>query len=149
MTRLLDRSWRASPNAPVLFNGLTAPASVDWKAGVTHRLRFINITANDVEEVTLARDSSVQDWHLFAKTAPRCRRTAAAQPARLRMVLGDVRLRLHTYCTERSHAACGGAGRAGMSGRSGCRSECDRRSTIAVTKCKLSIPEGDVPCANA
>jgi len=80
----------ASPNAPVLFNGVTAPASVDWKAGVTHRLRFINITANDVEEVTLARDSSVQDWRLFAKDgAEVSAERAAAQPARLRMGPGE------------------------------------------------------------
>jgi FtsP/CotA-like multicopper oxidase with cupredoxin domain len=80
----------ASVDAPVLFNGVTAPASVDWKAGVVHRLRFINITANDVEEATLTRDSTVQEWRLFAKDgAEVAAEQATAQPARLRMGPGE------------------------------------------------------------
>ncbi len=80
----------ASDDAPVLFNGVTAPTSVDWKAGVLHRLRFINITANDVEEVTLARDSTLQEWRLFAKDgAEVAAAQATVRPARVRMGPGE------------------------------------------------------------
>ncbi|MGH7546595.1 MAG: multicopper oxidase domain-containing protein [Gemmatimonadales bacterium] len=53
--------------APPLLNGSTAPGPLDWKVGATYRLRFINITPNDVEHIALLRDSTVQAWRAFAK----------------------------------------------------------------------------------
>ena len=78
------------PDAPVLLNGTTAPQPLHWTVGVTYRLRFINITANDVEEVALSRDSTVQQWRLFAKDgADLPSEQAVAQLSRLRMGPGE------------------------------------------------------------
>lgn len=78
------------PNAPVLLNGTTNPEPLSWTVGVTYRLRFINITANDVEEVTLARDSTVQQWRPFAKDgADLPPLQAVARPSRVRMGPGE------------------------------------------------------------
>ena len=79
-----------SPDAPALLNGTTTPEPLDWKVGVTYRLRFINITANDIEEVTLSRDSTVQQWHPFAKDGAELPpQQAIARPAHLRMGPGE------------------------------------------------------------
>jgi FtsP/CotA-like multicopper oxidase with cupredoxin domain len=80
----------ASAEAPVLLNGTTTPAPMEWSVGTTHRLRFINITANDVEEVTLLRDSTVQQWRPFAKDgAEVAGAQATPRPARVRMGPGE------------------------------------------------------------
>ncbi len=80
----------ADSAAPALWNGTTTPAPLDWKGGVTHRLRFINITANDVEDVTLSQDSTVLAWRPFAKDGAEVpAQQAAPRPARLRMGPGE------------------------------------------------------------
>jgi FtsP/CotA-like multicopper oxidase with cupredoxin domain len=80
----------AGPDAPALLNGALTPAPMEWSAGTTHRLRFIDINPNDPVEVTLLRDSTVQEWRLFAKDGAE---VAAAQagprPARLTMGPGE------------------------------------------------------------
>ena len=53
--------------APALLNGTTNPPPLEWRVGVTYRLRFINITANDTEEIALSRDSTLIQWRPFAK----------------------------------------------------------------------------------
>jgi FtsP/CotA-like multicopper oxidase with cupredoxin domain len=79
-----------SPGAPVLLNGTTAPQPLNWTVGVTYRMRFINITANDVEEVVLSRDSTVQQWHPFAKDGAELpSEQAVARPSSLRMGPGE------------------------------------------------------------
>src|SRR5262249_48179423 len=80
----------ASPDAPALLNGQTSAAPMEWSAGTTQRLRFINITANDLEEVTLLQDSTVQEWRLFAKDGAEVSpEQATLRPARLRMGPGE------------------------------------------------------------
>ena len=76
--------------APVLLNGTTSPAALDWQVGVTYRLRFINITANDLEDLALSRDSVAVQWQPFAKdgaTIPEPQ--ALARPARQRLGPGE------------------------------------------------------------
>ena len=53
-------------DAPVVINGDAAPL-FDWKAGVRHRLRFINITPNDTVSVGLRSASEPIVWRLLAK----------------------------------------------------------------------------------
>jgi FtsP/CotA-like multicopper oxidase with cupredoxin domain len=86
---LIGRSG-PSQDAPALLNGTATPGALEWKAGVTYRLRFINITPNDVEEVTFTRDSSVVQWRPFAKDGAEVpSQQATARPARLRMGPGE------------------------------------------------------------
>ena len=78
------------PNASVLLNGTSKPDSLRWKAGVTYRLRFINITANDVEDVALSRDTSTVQWRGFAKDGAELPASQVGlRPARLRMGPGE------------------------------------------------------------
>jgi FtsP/CotA-like multicopper oxidase with cupredoxin domain len=79
-----------SQDAPVLLNGTTTPEPLSWTTGVTYRMRFINITANDVEEVTLTRDSIVQQWRPFAKDgADLPPEQAVGRPSRVSMGPGE------------------------------------------------------------
>jgi len=55
------------PEAPVLLNGGTGAAPLDWKVGTTYRLRLINITPSDRERIALMADSALQVWRAFAK----------------------------------------------------------------------------------
>lgn len=78
------------PDAPALLNGSRDPGALEWKVGVTYRLRFINITPNDVEEVSFRRDSSLLQWRPFAKDgAEIAAQQATSRPARLRMGPGE------------------------------------------------------------
>ncbi|HXE84225.1 MAG TPA: multicopper oxidase domain-containing protein [Gemmatimonadales bacterium] len=80
----------AAPSAAVLLNGAPAATAVEWRAGTTHRLRFINITPNDAADVTLLRDSTAQHWRLFAKDgADVAPAQTADRPARVTMGPGE------------------------------------------------------------
>jgi FtsP/CotA-like multicopper oxidase with cupredoxin domain len=78
------------PDAPPLLNGRTEWRPLDWKVGTTYRLRFINITPGDVEQITLLRDSTAQAWRPFAKDgAELAAQPAILRPAWLRMGPGE------------------------------------------------------------
>src|SRR5262249_29945861 len=80
----------ATPDAPALLNGGATAAPMAWQVGTTHRLRLINITANDVEDVALVQDSTVQQWRLFAKDGAEVPEAqATVRPARLTMGPGE------------------------------------------------------------
>jgi FtsP/CotA-like multicopper oxidase with cupredoxin domain len=80
----------AAPSAAVLLNGASAATPVEWRAGTTHRLRFINITPNDAADVTLLRDSTAQHWRPFAKDgADVAPAQMADRPARVTMGPGE------------------------------------------------------------
>ena len=53
--------------ARVELNGSTSPPPLELRAGLTHRLRVINITAEALTEVSLHRDHSVTEWRRVAK----------------------------------------------------------------------------------
>ncbi len=56
--------------AKVLINGSLSPAPLDWKVGVTYRLRFINIHAARASlRGSLVADSSLATWRAVAKDA--------------------------------------------------------------------------------
>jgi FtsP/CotA-like multicopper oxidase with cupredoxin domain len=51
-----------------ILNGSSSPEFV-WKAGARHRLRFVNITPNDVYVVSLARAETPVEWQPLTKDA--------------------------------------------------------------------------------
>ena len=55
-----------SLDARVVINGVEAPA-FDWKAGVRHRLRLINITPNDTVVISLRSSAQAPAWRLVSK----------------------------------------------------------------------------------
>ena len=69
----------ALPDAstPVVLNGERAPRHV-WAAGTRHRVRLMNITADDILEVTLRRAAAAGEWTPVAKDG-------AALPAALQV----------------------------------------------------------------
>jgi FtsP/CotA-like multicopper oxidase with cupredoxin domain len=61
-------SESAAEERAVLVNGALAPGPLTFRAGVSHRLRFINITtARPGLRVELRRDSALSEWRLLAK----------------------------------------------------------------------------------
>ena len=83
---------RAGPggDAPALLNGTRDPGALEWKVGVTYRLRLINITPSDDAAVAFMRDSTVLQWRPFAKDgADIPAQQATSRPARLRMGPGE------------------------------------------------------------
>ncbi len=74
---------------PVVLNGVPAPRLV-WAAGTTHRLRLINITADDIFEVTLRGARVSPDWTPAGKDGaalPAPQRVPA--PARQMIAVGE------------------------------------------------------------
>jgi FtsP/CotA-like multicopper oxidase with cupredoxin domain len=59
-----------SEDAPAVLNGELAPA-FSWKAGVRHRIRFVNITPDDVFVVSLAAGESPVTWRPVTKDGAR------------------------------------------------------------------------------
>jgi FtsP/CotA-like multicopper oxidase with cupredoxin domain len=53
--------------AHAVINGMTSPAPVDLRAGVPHRLRFINISPLESHTVQLLSGTTVQTWRALAK----------------------------------------------------------------------------------
>ena len=54
-------------DAPPMVNGSPTPPPLDLDAGVTYRLRLINITADDVKRVALLADTTAQQWRPLGK----------------------------------------------------------------------------------
>ena len=54
------------PGAPVVINNAQAPEHV-WKAGASHRLRVINITPDDIVQVTLRSADGPVTWKPLTK----------------------------------------------------------------------------------
>ncbi|HEX6628248.1 MAG TPA: multicopper oxidase domain-containing protein [Gemmatimonadaceae bacterium] len=53
--------------AHAVINGTTNPAPVDLRAGVPHRLRFINISPLETHTVQLVSGNTIQKWRALAK----------------------------------------------------------------------------------
>lgn len=71
------------------INGSTRPAARTLKAGVTYRLRLINLMFASPERVELvASDSSISTWRLISKDGAAVT-GANAQPARVRVGVGE------------------------------------------------------------
>ena len=72
-------------------NGVPAAFPRTWKAGVTHRLRFVSMTLDPGTDVTLLRaDGTVADWVPLAKdAAPVPPDVHVAAPARLHINPGE------------------------------------------------------------
>jgi FtsP/CotA-like multicopper oxidase with cupredoxin domain len=65
---LITTPRNAVDNAKVLINGSLSPAPLDWRVGVTYRLRFINIHAVRAGlRGSLVSDSSLTTWRAVAK----------------------------------------------------------------------------------
>ncbi len=87
----LDGLYRPPPAEPLVVNGDTQPRPLDLKAGVAHRLRFINITADNVAlTVQLLSGFDPHRWMLVAKdgaeTPPAQR---SERPARQLVAVGE------------------------------------------------------------
>ena len=65
---LITAPRNAADNGKVLINGSLSPAPLDWRVGVTYRLRFINIHAARAGlRGSLVSDSSLTTWRAVAK----------------------------------------------------------------------------------
>jgi len=65
---LITAPRNAVDNGKVLINGSLSPAPLDWRVGVTYRLRFINIHAARAGlRGSLVSDSSLTTWRAVAK----------------------------------------------------------------------------------
>ena len=93
----------ADQRRTVLLNGRLAPAPVDVRVGVPHRLRFINITTGRPSiRLELRRDTTLLTWRALAKDGgelPAARQLA--RPARQQISIGE------TYDFELTPAATG------------------------------------------
>jgi FtsP/CotA-like multicopper oxidase with cupredoxin domain len=58
-------NMRGTP--PSMINGTSAPAPIELCAGVTHRLRFVSITALTFRRVRLLDDTTLVSWKVLAK----------------------------------------------------------------------------------
>jgi hypothetical protein len=75
--------------ASVVMNGERAPRFV-WKAGSRHRVRLINITPDDIFNVTLQTAEGPAQWTPVAKDgAPLPAGEAVAVPARQTIAVGE------------------------------------------------------------
>ena len=72
---------------PVVLNGERAPRFV-WRAGTTHRLRFINITPDDPLVVALRDPRGPVTWRVVAKDGA-SRQAGAAVSARQPLAVGE------------------------------------------------------------
>jgi len=93
----------AEQRRTVLLNGRLAPAQVDVRVGVPHRVRFINITIGRPSiRLELRRDTTLLTWRALAKDGrelPAARQVA--RPARQQISIGE------TYDFELTPAAAG------------------------------------------
>lgn len=71
---------------PVLVNGDPRP-KMSWKAGVQHRIRFVNITPDDIFVVSLAKVETPVEWLPVAKDAAPLR--SVPKPAVETMAAGE------------------------------------------------------------
>jgi FtsP/CotA-like multicopper oxidase with cupredoxin domain len=85
----LPQATSLVPNAPTLLNGEVSPRFV-WKAGTRHRVRFVNITPDDVLVVTVQGADGPISWTPLTKDgAPVPAADAKAMPARQIIAVGE------------------------------------------------------------
>jgi FtsP/CotA-like multicopper oxidase with cupredoxin domain len=78
------------PQSVVGFNGAATPLPLELRAGVRHRLRFINISIQDLIDVQLLADSTPVMWRALAKDGRDLEpRQAVRSVARLRFAPGE------------------------------------------------------------
>ena len=53
--------------SPLVLNSAATPALVEWRSGVTHRLRLINITGEEHVEFALDSHFALAEWRAVAK----------------------------------------------------------------------------------
>lgn len=76
-------------DAPIVLNGTREPR-LTFKSGATHRLRFVNITPDDIVSVSLASAAGPASWRPLAKdAAPLPAGDQAPVPARQTMAVGE------------------------------------------------------------
>jgi FtsP/CotA-like multicopper oxidase with cupredoxin domain len=63
---IITRSGMRSDGG-LLLNGATELQPLQWSAGMNYRLRFINISANNLAKVTLTRNGTLVQWTALAK----------------------------------------------------------------------------------
>lgn len=86
---LLDAGGPKLDAAPLL-NGSGTPPPLDLQAGVTYRLRFINITADDVKRLAMVADTTAEQWRAVGKDgADLPAAQTAPRPARVLMGPGE------------------------------------------------------------
>ncbi len=51
----------------MLLNGASSPQPLKWQAGLTYRLRFININGNNTVKITLDQKGAPLSWRSIAK----------------------------------------------------------------------------------
>jgi FtsP/CotA-like multicopper oxidase with cupredoxin domain len=87
---LLFSQLGLGPQSTIALNGATKPASLQLRAGVRHRLRFINITIQDLINVQLLADSTPLLWRSLAKDGRDLNSAQSVRgPARLRFGPGE------------------------------------------------------------
>lgn len=59
------------------MNGVATPPTIELRAGVKHRLRFVSIAAVENKRVRLLRDTTVQQWRAVAKDGAELRANQA------------------------------------------------------------------------
>jgi FtsP/CotA-like multicopper oxidase with cupredoxin domain len=74
--------------SPAVLNGLRAPRFV-WAAGRRHRLRLVNITPDDLFDVSLHTAAGPAQWTLVAKDGASLPAEAPARPARQVIAVGE------------------------------------------------------------
>ena len=87
----LDGANLPPPDEPVVVNGEAKPRSIVLKSGVTNRIRFINITANNVAlTVQLLAGFDPAQWMLVGKDGMDTPAGARkSQPARQLVTVGE------------------------------------------------------------
>ncbi len=73
-------------DAPVVMNGIREPL-MKWRAGAHHRLRFINITPDDILSVTLQRSEGPLTWRPLTKDGAAVP-SGRSQPRPARQIIG-------------------------------------------------------------
>lgn len=88
---VLVAGWDGPEDPPhLLVNGDSLPAPLELKAGVTHRLRFVNIGPAGRWRWTIQRDSAAATWTALAKDgADLPPAQAAARPASQEIDVGE------------------------------------------------------------
>ena len=64
-------------DATPFVNGVATPPTIELRAGVKHRLRFVSIAAVENKRVRLLRDTTVQQWRAVAKDGAELRANQA------------------------------------------------------------------------
>ena len=75
-------------DAPVVINGRPSPQSV-WTSGRTHRIRLINITANDTVVASLRTGAAPVTWRQLAKDGATVAAASGAGPASQTIGVGE------------------------------------------------------------